>query len=131
MSRSGYSEELDNWELIRWRGAVKAGIRGKRGQALLTELADSMDKMRVKSLIAHALEADGEYCALGVVGNARGIDMSNLDPDESTDIAKAFNISEALAMEIVYLNDEWCPYRDEAPSGRWVRMRSWVENNII
>lgn len=35
MSRSGYSEELDQWDLIRWRGQVASAIRGKRGQAFL------------------------------------------------------------------------------------------------
>ena len=39
MNRSGYTEEGDNWSVVRWRGAVKAAIRGKRGQAFLRELA--------------------------------------------------------------------------------------------
>ena len=33
MSRSGYTDECDGWELVRWRGAVNSAIRGKRGQA--------------------------------------------------------------------------------------------------
>ena len=39
MSRSGYSDDLDNWDLIRWRGQVSSAIRGKRGQGFLRELA--------------------------------------------------------------------------------------------
>jgi hypothetical protein len=37
MSRSGYSDDLENWSLIRWRGAVASAIRGRRGQAFLRE----------------------------------------------------------------------------------------------
>ena len=44
MSRSGYSDSLENWDLIRWRGQVASAIRGKRGQQLLKELADAMIK---------------------------------------------------------------------------------------
>ena len=29
MSRSGYTDECDGWELVRWRGAVNSAIRGK------------------------------------------------------------------------------------------------------
>lgn len=32
MSRCGYSDDYDQWALIRWRGAVESAIRGKRGQ---------------------------------------------------------------------------------------------------
>ena len=31
MSRSGYEDGLEMWDLIRWRGAVASAIRGKRG----------------------------------------------------------------------------------------------------
>ena len=35
MSRSGYSDGLDEWAMIRWRGAVKSAIRGARGRAII------------------------------------------------------------------------------------------------
>jgi hypothetical protein len=38
MSRPGYCDDTDNWQFIRWRGAVKRAIRGKRGQEFLREL---------------------------------------------------------------------------------------------
>jgi hypothetical protein len=47
MSRSGYSDDHSEWDLIRWRGAVASAIRGKRGQAFLRELLVALDAMPV------------------------------------------------------------------------------------
>ena len=131
MSRSGYSDGLDNWELIKWRGQVASAIRGKRGQALLLELAKAMDAMPVKELIANDFQAEGRYCALGVVGAERGIDMSKIDPYESDEVAEALDIARALACEIVFQNDEgsW-RISKETPVQRWARMRAWVDGHI-
>lgn len=129
MSRSGYSDDCDGWQLIMWRGAVASGIRGARGQQLLREMVAALDAMPVKSLIADDLVRDGEVCALGAVGMQRGIDMSTLDPEESEVIAKTFNISEALAREIEFLNDDDWSHR-ESREQRWQRMRNWAESNI-
>jgi hypothetical protein len=127
MSRSGYSEDCDGWDLIRWRGAVTSAIRGKRGQALLLELRDALDAMPEKGLIAHELvDASGAFCTLGVIGSARGLPLSEIDPEDSDQVAKWFDIAPALAKEIVFENDEAC-WRDETPQQRWDRMRQWVE----
>ena len=129
MSRSGYSDEIDDqWALIRWRGAVKSAIRGKRGQAFLREMATALDAMPDKSLIAEELEQDGEVCALGAVGKARGIDMGPIDPEEYEVVSKTFGIPDALAREIMYEND--CDWRDETPQQRWERIRNWVDKQI-
>ena len=127
MSRSGYSDDCDGWELIRWRGAVHSAIRGKRGQTLLRELAEAMDAMPVKELIADALHEDGAYCALGVVGAKRGVDMTAIDPHDSEQVSKEFNIAEALAKEIAYVNDD---FHKEEPAHRWARVRTWVTENL-
>ena len=129
MSRSNYSDDCDGWALIRWRGAVCAATKGKRGQKLLRDMADALDAMPQKRLIAHYLEADGEVCALGAVGRAKQIDMTRLDPDEPEDVAGAFGIATALAQEIAYMNDEH-GYRQETPEERWMRMRKWVSEQI-
>jgi Spy/CpxP family protein refolding chaperone len=130
MSRSGYTDENDDqWSLIRWRGAVKSAIRGRRGQSFLREMAAALDAMPDKSLIAEELEQDGEVCALGSVGKARGIDMAQLDPEEYESVANAFGIPEALAREIMYENDnEW--RSAVTPEKRWKRMRDWVQQQI-
>ena len=128
MSRSGYDGECDGWQLIMYRGSVASSIRGKRGQQLLRDMLAAMDAMPEKVLIAHALEADGKYCALGVVGKARGIDMTALDPEEPDQIAPAFDIAAALAREVAYINDEWGHKTQE---GRWSRVRAWVVDNLL
>jgi hypothetical protein len=131
MSRSGYNDDVDNWALIRWRGAVTSAIKGKRGQQLLREMAEAMDAMPVKELIAHELVQDGAYCALGVVGAKRGIELAEYDPEDTKHVASALNIAEPLAREITYINDEDGPYcRRETPAERWIRVRAWVEQQI-
>lgn len=129
MSRSGYSEDGEMWDLIRWRGAVASAIRGKRGQAFLREMLASLDALEAKRLIANDLAKDGHFCAIGAVGKTRGIDMENLDPEDRDSVAGAFGISPALAAEIVYVNDEWGTSR-ETPEARYERVRKWVASQI-
>jgi len=127
MSRHSYSDSLDEWAMGRWRGAVASAIRGKRGQRLLRELAAALDAMSVKSLIEGSLEFEGEVCALGALGMARGIDMSHVDPNDAEQVADTFGCSKALAREIMYENDEqW----QVTPEQRWQAMRRWVERQI-
>ncbi|CAG4889597.1 hypothetical protein [Paraburkholderia gardini] len=157
MSRSGYSDDYD-W-LNLWRGAVERSIRGKRGQTALQELAAALDAMTEKTLAAESLVTeDGEFCTLGVLGQARGLNMKPLDPEDWDAVAKAFNMAPAMVREIVYENDEvlddykWVdveiygpvrPYERHIRSvriaipeevlgpQRWQRMRQWVESNLV
>lgn len=129
MSRSGYSDDCDGWALIRWRGAVESAMKGKRGQKFLIELAEAMDAMPVKELIANELVEHGSFCALGVVGRKRGIAIESIDPEDSRTVADQFGIANAMAQEIVFMNDEGAWY-DETPQQRWSRMRQWVDLNI-
>ena len=130
MSRSGYVDDLDHWDLIRWRGQVASAMRGKRGQQCLREMLAALDAMPEKALVAGDLETEeGDVCALGALGRARGIDMADLDPTEPEVVAVAFNIATQLAQEIVYQNDEG-DWRGETPEGRWARMRKWVADQI-
>ena len=125
MSRSGYCELEDNWQLIKWRGQVASAIRGKRGQTCLREMLAALDAMPEKALITHELESDGGVCALGALGKARGVDMSKIDPEEPQSVAAAFDIATQLAQEIVYVNDDEGTAK-ETPEERWTRMRKWV-----
>jgi hypothetical protein len=142
MSRSGYSDCLDDWELAMWRGAVTSAIRGKRGQALLRDLRDALDSMPGKRLIAEELVTpEGDVCALGRLAEVRGLDVSEVDPEDPWQVASIFNIARALAAEIEYKNDEcgndwkWTgdghKYSPETPEKRWQRMRKWVDSQII
>ena len=161
MSRSGCTDDYDdNWALICWRGAVSSAIRGARGQAMLRELLAALDALPEKRLAAESLvTADGEFCTLGALGRARGIDMDPIDPEDRQAVARTFGIAEALAAEIMYLNDEWIddwkwieveicgPVRpgypdygrhhrtvrvknEQVAEQRWQYMRDWVAKQI-
>lgn len=108
MSRSGYSDDYDeDGTGGLWRGAVNRAIKGKRGQTALKELAVAMDSMPKKTLAAESLVTeDGELCTLGVLGQARGLNLTQLDPENWDSVAKAFNIAPAMVREIVFENDE-------------------------
>lgn len=159
MSRSGYSDDCEGIGL--WRGAVASAIKGRRGQKLLRELAAALDAMPEKRLIAGELQApSGEFCTLGVLGHARGIDMETMDPYDRQGVAELFDIAPAMAAEIVFENDEvndgweWkeveiCgPMRDFSPfwdrrtryarldipnaaEARWTAMRKWVADRLV
>ena len=157
MSRSRYSDDCDGWALIRWRGAVTSAVRGKRGQAMLRELIAALDALPEKRLISGSLiTADGEFCTLGALGRARGIDLGAIDPEDRDAVAAAFGIPVALAAEIMYRNDEEGP-REEVPFNfvvcgpmrpweshvqlrwkrneqagaiRWSHMRAWAAANL-
>lgn len=140
MSRSGYTDDPNNWAMIKWRGRVASAIRGKRGQQLLRELAAAMDAMPVKELVTNDLQRDGGYCALGVVGAARGVDLASIDTEDPEQLSRAFNIAEPMAQEIEYINDEcgndyknvngkWV-HAPETPEERWQRVRKWVAEQI-
>ena len=161
MSRSGYSDDYEDDPLAagRWRGAVRSAINGKLGQTFLRELAAALDAMPEKELAAHSFKTeDGEFCTLGVIANARGIDVSGLDPDDdcSRPAGRLLGIARALAAEIMYENDEavddWkyvdvviCgPMRrwerhvqsvrvpnEHAAVMRWQYMRNWVDEHLI
>ena len=127
MSRSGYDDEPDNLSYICWRGAVASAIRGKRGQAFLKEMLAALDALPKPELIVNELEKDGEVCALGAVGRARGLDMTDIDSNNSDMIAWKFAIPYTLACEIMYKNDQ--NYK-ASPRARYEHMRKWIIANL-
>lgn len=139
MSRAGYSDDIDEWELIRWRGQVASATRGRRGQKMLRDLLAALDAMPEKRLIMHELKnEDGDVCAFGALGVARGIDMTKIDPEEPDDVAAAFDVAPQLAREIVYYNDEHFDFEyiygeivEITPERRWEKMRAWVGSQIL
>jgi hypothetical protein len=130
MNRSGYEYNSEADHNL-WRGAVASAIRGKRGQEFLREMLATLDAMPEKKLIAGDLEdKEGSVCSIGAVGKARGVDMSSIDPEDSLTVAGTFKISDALTREISWENDDGYS-EDETPEQRYVRMRSWVESQIV
>lgn len=131
MSRSGYNDygDDDEWAFVRWRGAVTSAIRGARGQAFLKEMLAALDALPERKLIQGALEtSDGEVCAMGAVGKARNLDMSNIYAEDRVAVGDAFGIAPALAAEIAYMNDDWL-YKGD-PESRFAHVRKWVEEQI-
>ncbi|MDB5848220.1 MAG: hypothetical protein JWP29_1972 [Rhodoferax sp.] len=130
MSRSGYSDDCDSeWQLIMWRGRVASATRGKRGQAMLRELLVALDALPTKRLIAHELIADGDVCAIGSLGLARGVEMEKLDVEDYRAVARTFGVAEPLVREIEWVNDE-AGWGNETPEARWSRMRDWIASQI-
>ncbi len=129
MSRSNYCEDGGNYINL-YRAAVDRAIGGKRGQAFLMELAQAMDAMPEKKLIADQLVTPtGEVCAIGVICKSRGLNTADVDFYDADTVGKLVGISRSMAAEIEYENDERgrC---GETPEQRWVRMRDWVAENI-
>ena len=125
MGRSGYSDDCDEPAIHLWRGAVAAATRGKRGQQFLHDLVAALDALPMKRLVAEELEVNGEVCALGSVGQVRGLQMHDVDPYDSKTVASLFGIAPALAKEIMFENDEG-HWGRETPEARWKRMRAWA-----
>jgi hypothetical protein len=137
MSRANYSDDFDDYYLVAlWRGAVRSALRGRRGQAFLRDLLSALQALPDKRLIAGSMEKDGRFCAIGALGKARGVDMSDIDRmienenDEQVgeEVAFIFGIAEALAREIMWVNDEAGLY-NETDEQRYQRVVRWVEGS--
>lgn len=134
MSRSGYVDDCEQWELIKYRGQVASAMRGRRGQAFLRELLAALDGMPDKVLISEDLVTEeGDACAIGVACQSRGLKIDPLGEYEPEDLGVMLGIARQLAAEIVYENDEGGPWgtSGETPAKRWTRMRRWVARRIM
>jgi hypothetical protein len=142
MSRHGYSEgDCDDYLAAgRWEAQLKSATRGKRGQAFFRALLEALDAMPEKRLVARELQTvQGEVCALGCLGKARGADFSSFARDQEHDdgdweddydwdkLAEMFDIAPQLAREVMYQNDE--AYVKTAEE-RWQKVRGWVARQI-
>lgn len=131
MGRANYSDDVERWEAIMYRGAVASAFRGRRGQAFLKEMLAALDALPEKRLIkSDLINGDGCVCAMGAVGLARGLDMATVDPYDSSGVSGMFGIADAMAREIAYENDEGV-YATETPEQRFTRMRAWVAGQIL
>ena len=134
MSRSGLTEgwglsQEENWAYIRFRGAVKSAIRGRNGQAFLKEALRVLDDMEKRELVEGAAERDGSYCMLGAMAHKRhGIQKDHEGYAE--ELASILQIPDALAREIVYMNDEGTCIK-ETSEQRYTRVRKWIETQIV
>jgi hypothetical protein len=134
MSRSGYTEDYDEqYPNAGWlyRANIDRAIKGKRGQTFLRDLLAALDAMPEKRLISESLVApEIGVCAIGSLGQRRGINMDSINPDDAVTVGKVFDIAECLAREVVFENDEGYFSGRETPEHRWTRMRAWVVAQI-
>jgi hypothetical protein len=148
MSRSCYSDDYGDdfpGQIDLFRANVGRSIRSKAGQARLRELRDAMLRLPEKALQADIF-AEGErgnprVCALGAWAlEKQGGDpaaakaMVNEPNPDDHDTAAALaphGWPRLVVMEAVYINDEGGWRRNaETPEQRYMRVLSWVEENI-
>lgn len=141
MSRHGYGDG-DSYYPGLWEGIVGSAMRGKRGQAFFRALIGALDAMPEKRLIAGAARKDGDFCALGALGHARGLPMDDIefhmDANDWDALGRLFDIAAPLAQEVMYNNDEqhdgWDSttrrWREMTPEVRWQWMRDWAAMHI-
>ena len=131
MSRSGYTDESSGRAYWLYRHSVASAIRGKRGQRLLRDLAEAMDAMPRKELIAgEFVTEDGESCALGSLALYAGIpDADDIDSEDHELLSEIFDVPRCLIREIENENDECSCYPTDVME-RWDRMRDWVSSKI-
>lgn len=128
--RSGYRDDCDQWDLIRWRGAVNSAIHGRRGQAFLREMLEALDALPKKRLISGELQGADGVCAIGSVGRKRGVDMDKLAPEAHTILGITFGIAPALVKEIESINDDDYGCVRETPEARFTRVRAWIVEQL-
>jgi hypothetical protein len=136
MGRSGYSDDCDDeYNTANLFGAnIARATKGKRGQAFFGALAEALDAMPEKRLVAEELEtSDGGVCALGCLGKARHVDLRGVDTEDHDRLGKLFGIAPLLAREVMFENDDDFGWRREreTPEERWTRMRAWVAKQIL
>lgn len=139
MSRSGWSEDWepdsreDQWAWIRMRGAVNSAVKGKKGQAFLKDALEALEALPEKKLIkGEFVTPQGEVCLMGAVCLKRGIDVSNVDPDDDNHhkyVSELLGIAESLVQEVEFENDQALGY--VTPEHRYNYMHSWITQRLV
>jgi hypothetical protein len=130
----GQSPE-DVWGYVRYRGAVKSSISGRRGQEFLKELLKTIETLPKKELAVGAfLDSDGCACALGALALKRGHNPDELagchymEPER---LAVFFGVATALVREIMFENDAALElFADRDRRRTWLRIHNWLNRNI-
>lgn len=138
MSRSGYSDSFDGYELAMYRGVIASATRGRRGQRFFIDLVAALDALPAKELIASELQTEeGAVCALGALARHKGLPVSDDDTYDHDALGEKFDIARQLAAEVMFENDEarsWMyvdgKERPETPGERWARVRKWAVEQV-
>jgi hypothetical protein len=109
--------------------SVKAPEAEKAARLIfLGEVAEALDNMEPKLLVAHKLVDERGFCALGATARRRGFaveDFEFLDEDEVPDW---LGITPALADEVAKVND--LEAVDLTPEDRFLRVRRWIAEQL-
>jgi len=142
MSRVVSDDYCDNWDRIRWAGALKQAIKSERGQAVLRELETALLSLPEKSLIGGAFSYCGQVCALGALAVKRKVDEGKEGStaryeveeefsdilDDSEMVARRLSIAHTLAWQVMYENDERSCGR--TPEQKYAHVLAWVRERI-
>ena len=112
-----------------WQANCRRSIKGAKGQQALRELRDALLALPGKRLISGALERDGEFCAIGAYAKAKGVDLTDFDPEDNNhdEAGIEAGMPHLVAWTVVFENDEAGPWSGETPEARYERMLRWVE----
>lgn len=116
MSRSGYGGSSGPFDL--YRQAVAQASRGVRGQRFFKEALQALDALPQPRLIRGELTDGGDFCLLGAVAEARGLEVP--EDAEPYQLCHLFDIAPRLAAEIMFMNDE--AGEAETPEQRFSRV---------
>lgn len=140
-SRIHEGEDFEPWMAGQQAGALRAAVRGRRGQAFLRELIDALDALPSQELAAGALEdpETGCCCAFGAVARARawGQEEIGFDPMDGDiwrpecRLAEAFDVAETLAWQVIAENEALDSSNDRTwRRRRWRHVRNWAASEI-
>jgi hypothetical protein len=123
-----------------WEANVRRAIAGRRGQQALLDLEAALLALPTKRLIAGALCAEGEVCAVGALGLKRLLDAGegeesaysrlegvySEDGDATARFGRTLGLTYTLAWEIAATNDE--VFATMTPEARYHAMLRWVRS---
>lgn len=143
MSRIEYSEDGESSQVNLWRGNVNRSLQGKKGQAALKFLRESLLALPEKRLIAHAIARDGEVCAIGAAIVHEVADplskaylmaeLETVDEDEDTTDYAPKDFPRMVAWAVVEANDftfGTYSYKTVTPEQRYELMLKWAEDRL-
>lgn len=105
-------------------------------QTFYKDLLAALDGMTSKRLIRHALEKDGQYCAVGALCMARKLDVTDVNFRRAGIVAQAeaLNVPIEIMLTVEVENDEgyklYAAEGEETTQERWRRMHAWTKRQI-
>lgn len=116
-----------NRPLPAFKASISRAVNSTGGQAMLKNLLSALDAMPYPRLIGGVFEFDCDYCAIGALGKAAGLNVAKFSTEKLPELAATFGCPLVLIDVIMKTNDEG---RRELPAQKWSRMRDWTAHQI-